>query len=1215
MRTARRRVTALQIQVWALALVVLAGCAEQGEKREFLGPPASEGPPNAAISRLIVSPSLGTVQRGEPISFAAFGHRSAGDSVGVEVMWTASGGTVDGSGVFSAPTPGTYWVVARSVQQADKADSAAVYVVGPDNPVTSIEMTPKHLNLELGDVQQFTAQAKLQSGASATVPIFWTASGGTIDGSGLYSATDEGPFIVVAIAANGLSDTSAVFVQPRRQLRTVRIEPAEVDVVAGGHEQFDVKAEWTDGTITTPSTVDYSTDGGTIDAKGNFTALSTEGDFVVVASARGSSQLARAVVRIKPASVTGVSINPGSVRLSRGGWMLFLASARYSDGSNRMVSPSWKATGGSIDNFGVFRAGQRDGQYTVIATVGNVSDTAQVVVGSPAATLSQLVLNPGSVTLGAGESQTFTVAGSWSDGSSTVPPVTYRATGGTISDAGVYRAGSTPGTYRVIATHEGGTRADTSEVRVTAPSVSRLAVDPERVTVETGKTTQFSANATLSDGSASSAAPVTWTAAGGTITSAGRFTAGSSTGTFRVIGRTSNGAADTSLVTVSAPAPVLQAVVVTPAQATVQSGQQQAFVANGSWTNGGSGVPAVTWTATGGTISGTGVYTAGSTAGTFRVIARHQSGLADTSVVTIPQPAPVLTGVVLSPSSATVQAGSTQRFSVTGVWTNGGSGTPTVTYSATGGSISSSGVFVAGSTAGRYRVIATQQGGRLADTSDVTVTVAAPQLVGLDVSPSGVTVAAGATQQYTVSGVWTNGGSGAPAVTWSATGGSISSTGLFTAGSSAGTYRVIARQNGGTIADTVNLTVAVTAPTLTDLRVSPKTATVQTGLTQQFTVAATWSNGSTTAPSVRWSATGGSIGATTGLFTAPGTPGTYRVIARHQDGTIADTSTVTVVAPVVTALALTPGNTQIDAGGTQQYQAMATWSDGVNRPAAVSYSTTGGSISTTGVYSAPSTSGNYRVNASTGGVSAPPATVTVEAAQTPPEPPQSGGLYPNEPTGSTLITDYGFTSSLKAGGWDEAWNPSSEGVRLGTVSDASAPVSGPLVLEWTFPVGARAGGAPMLEYTFKGTNRLYWAFWFKLGSTFPTKSMLHKLAYIEPNNVILVASKWTGDPTTGDFYLRIFSGGQYPLANRTATPLKRDKWHRVEMSLDRSGSGGSHVLQWWVDGVLQGTHTNQNYSAGAFSRAKFTPQESGSGGSNPTAYTVRFDHTRLSTRP
>ncbi|MEZ4413124.1 MAG: hypothetical protein R2910_09090 [Gemmatimonadales bacterium] len=81
--------------------------------------------------------------------------------------------------------------------------------------------------------------------------------------------------------------------------------------------------------------------------------------------------------------------------------------------------------------------------------------------------LQAVVLTPASVTLAAGAQQTFSVSGQWSDGSTTAPAVTYVATGGTVNTNGRYTAGTTAGSYRVIATQQGGTLADTSAVTIT----------------------------------------------------------------------------------------------------------------------------------------------------------------------------------------------------------------------------------------------------------------------------------------------------------------------------------------------------------------------------------------------------------------------------------------------------------------------------------------------------------------------------------------------------------------------------------------------------------------------------------------------------------------------------------------------------------------------------------------------------------------------------
>lgn len=77
-----------------------------------------------------------------------------------------------------------------------------------------------------------------------------------------------------------------------------------------------------------------------------------------------------------------------------------------------------------------------------------------------------------------------------------------------------------------------------------------------------------------------------------------------------------------------------------------------------------------------------------------------------------------------------------------------------------------------------------------------------PTLVSLDVTPNSVGVMAGYTYQFVVSGKWSDGSTTTPLVTWSAIGGTISSTGLYTAGLASGSYYVTATQQGGTLYDT-----------------------------------------------------------------------------------------------------------------------------------------------------------------------------------------------------------------------------------------------------------------------------------------------------------------------------------------------------------------------------------------------------------------------------
>jgi parallel beta-helix repeat protein len=103
-----------------------------------------------------------------------------------------------------------------------------------------------------------------------------------------------------------------------------------------------------------------------------------------------------------------------------------------------------------------------------------------------------------------------------------------------------------------------------------------------------------------------------------------------------------------------------------------------------------------------------------------------------------------------TPATASVEAGGTQQFAASGKLSDGSATTINVAYAATGGSISSGGLYTAGQLAGTYRVVATQSGGSLADTAQVTITTVASTPPPSGTACSGVSVAAGSSIQNAV---------------------------------------------------------------------------------------------------------------------------------------------------------------------------------------------------------------------------------------------------------------------------------------------------------------------------------------------------------------------------------------------------------------------------------------------------------------------------------
>ena len=411
-----------------------------------------------------------------------------------------------------------------------------------------------------------------------------------------------------------------------------------------------------------------------------------------------------------------------------------------------------------------------------------------------------------------------------------------------------------------------------------------------------------------------------------------------------------------------------------PATASVQTGATRQFTAT---VTGSSATPA--WSvnniaggnATVGTISASGLYTAPAAvpSGTVTVRATDTaSGTAGSAAVTVTAPPPPV-AVDVTPATATVQTGATQQFtaavtgsSATPVWSvNGVTG-----GNATVGTISAAGLYTAPAAvpSGAVTVRATDTASGVNDTATVTVSQT-PPAVTVDVSPATASVQTGATRQFTAT---VTGSSATPV--WSVNGitggnstiGTISASGLYTAPAAvpSGVVTVVATDAASGADDTASVTVTQAPPPVT-VDVTPATASLQTGATQQFTAAVT---GSSATPV--WSVNGvtggnatvGTISAA-GLYTAPAAVPSGAVTVRATDTASGanDTAAVTVTqAPPPVTVTVSPASASVATGATRQFTATVTGSSAtpvwsVNN--VTGGNATVGTISTSGLYTAP----------------------------------------------------------------------------------------------------------------------------------------------------------------------------------------------------------------------------------------------------------------------
>jgi hypothetical protein len=236
------------------------------------------------------------------------------------------------------------------------------------------------------------------------------------------------------------------------------------------------------------------------------------------------------------------------------------------------------------------------------------------------------------------------------------------------------------------------------------------------------------------------------------------------------------------------------------------------------------------------------------------------------------------------------------------------------------------------------------------------------------IAPGSTSVATSGKFQFTASvqGTSTN-----TNVNWSASTGTITPYGLFTAPAASGVAQVTATS----VADPTKSAVATVTVTSTatpsagasvsSVTVTPSTANSATGGTLPFSATVA---GTTTNKSVTWSSVRGKITAA-GIYTAPTTAVVDTVTATsNADASKFGTAKVIVTAastsapptPTVTAVVITPGSASSMTGGTLQFSGTV---QGTTTDKSLTWKAVLGQITSSGVYTAPSKPGTDTVTA------------------------------------------------------------------------------------------------------------------------------------------------------------------------------------------------------------------------------------------------------------
>ncbi|HUP18958.1 MAG TPA: right-handed parallel beta-helix repeat-containing protein [Gemmatimonadota bacterium] len=182
--------------------------------------------------------------------------------------------------------------------------------------------------------------------------------------------------------------------------------------------------------------------------------------------------------------IASVIVVPGVASLGPTQSLQFTADVRDADGRPVSAPITWQATGGNINGTGLYVAGSQDGEYEVRAmSIGQVIGLAKIRIdsllsrnpgnpdapgggdGGQGAQAATLTISPTSVTLETGASTQFSVDLRDSEGRALSDPVTWTATGGSVTSTGFFAAGTTPGSFQVTASAAGLTATASATVQ------------------------------------------------------------------------------------------------------------------------------------------------------------------------------------------------------------------------------------------------------------------------------------------------------------------------------------------------------------------------------------------------------------------------------------------------------------------------------------------------------------------------------------------------------------------------------------------------------------------------------------------------------------------------------------------------------------------------------------------------------------------------------
>jgi uncharacterized protein YjdB len=369
---------------------------------------------------------------------------------------------------------------------------------------------------------------------------------------------------------------------------------------------------------------------------------------------------------------------------------------------------------------------------------------------------------------------------------------------------------------------------------------------------------------------------------------------------------------------------------VSPSAISIGMGAQQQFHATAHLSDGTSQdiTSSATWSSSDSNIASINAAGIATGSGSGTVTIKAQSGsMTSSGSLTVTAAAANLVSIAIAPAASSMPVNTSQQFTATGTYNDGSSADLTALVSWSSSASATATVDITGTVtavaAGSTNISAVLGG----VSQSTTLTVTAPTIVSIAVTPVGQTLGIGISQQYVATATYSDGSSSdlSSGVTWTSSTPSVATvttSGVITT-VAAGNTNITATL--GSLTDSSTLTVV--AAHLISIAVSPAVQSIAAGTTLQFSAVGTFDDGSTQLlTNLTWSS---SILATAavdamGVVTGVGS-GTSTITA--TSGSVSGTASLTVTGATLVSLAVTPASSTMAIGTTKQFTATGTFSD------------------------------------------------------------------------------------------------------------------------------------------------------------------------------------------------------------------------------------------------------------------------------------------------